>query len=65
MMLNLKILMLRKQISQIDITNTLLNMNVILYYHVIYKIDKIFWLTKIYESKLIDLNDNQYPDIIY
>ena len=63
--LNLKILTLRKQINQIDITNTLLNMNIMLYYHVIYKIDKIFWLTLIYESKLIDLNDNQYPDIIY
>ena len=64
-MLILKTLMLRKIINKKDITNILLSMNAMMYYHALYKIDKILWLAWICESKLIDINNKEYLEMVY
>ena len=64
MMMNLKNLMLRMKINKLEIINILLNMNVILYYHALYKINKLSWLSWMYELKLIDFNGKEYSRII-
>ena len=63
-MLNLTILILRSKLNSLDITNRLWSMNAMLYYHGFYKIDKILWLTWMYELKIIDFNDKEYSEKI-
>ena len=59
-MMNLKTLILILKINKLDTIKTLLNMNAMLFYHAFYKINKLFWLSWVYEAKLTDFNSQEY-----